>query len=133
MFISHDATESLRRRVERRRRPPQAQRSALPVLHPTYPISGRRMPVVDQVRRPQTTPELAGQPKTIDREHLFKSFAKRRRRVGMVPLQPGGVLLDLGHPLLRLELEGRLERRLGLFVLVLGQVARHVADPVSYT
>jgi hypothetical protein len=107
--MAHDPAESRRSRGEGRRRPPQGQRSAVPVLHPTPPSAGRHAAVGDQVRRSQATPQRAGQTQMIDNEHLFKLFAKRRRRAGVGPLQPDGVRLALGHPRHRGERERRLE------------------------
>jgi hypothetical protein len=63
--------------------------------------------IVDQVRRAQAPTQRTGQSQPIDREQLRQDIAERGRRAGPLPLQPLGVLLELGHAFGRLQPEHR--------------------------
>ena len=69
-----------------------------------------------------------GRPRRGNREPLPEAPPERCHRTGPVPLEPRRVLLDLLHARIRVEFPGRLECGPILIVLLLRQMAEHVAE-----
>ena len=133
MLVTGDASEVLLRLQERRCRPTHRHLSVPPAADAPSVLTNPRVRRVDDVRRRQAPAQRLRQSKAIDGEHLREPFAQARRRRRPLPLQPGGILLQLSHALVGLQLPGRPQCRPRLVVLRLRQMAEHIANLVIPT
>ena len=130
LLIAHDPPHVFLHRQQRRRRPTQHHLSVAPMRDTPGTLTDAGNGRFDDIRRRQTTPQVAGQLQAVAREHLLQTFQQARGGRGIFVFQPLGQLLELGHALVGRQTESSFHRRPDVLLAVLGQISQHVANLV---